>query len=237
MTLPSNSVIFINLGVVLVLIISVIIGYTKGFLWQLVKLLGIIGLILFSWILAPGLSDLVYVFPRKYAPFNDTSLADIFYDKINTLCWFVIVLIVGLIILALIKPLFKVVTEVPVIKQVNQFVGAILSLIPATIAIVLTTYLFNTAIFTNGKDMVNNSLLKYSDKLVDKVVVLLNKSFEENLAIQKMISDPLSLKEEDVKSIINWLKTNQLSSQEIYDFLLKYGIDANVLDQLINTGE
>ncbi len=237
MTLPSNSVIFINLGVVLVLIISVIIGYTKGFLWQLVKLLGIIGLILFSWILAPGLSDLVHVFPRKYAPFNDTSLADIFYDKINTLCWFVIVLIVGLIILALIKPLFKVVTEVPVIKQVNQFVGAILSLIPATIAIVLTTYLFNTAIFTNGKDMVNNSLLKYSDKLVDKVVVLLNKSFEENLAIQKMISDPLSLKEEDVKSIINWLKTNQLSSQEIYDFLLKYGIDANVLDQLINTGE
>lgn len=237
MTLPSNSVIFINLGVVLVLIISVIIGYTKGFLWQLVKLLGIIGLILFSWILAPGLSDLVHVFPRKYAPFNDTSLADIFYDKINTLCWFVIVLIVGLIILALIKPLFKVVTEVPVIKQVNQFVGAILSLIPATIAIVLTTYLFNTAIFTNGKDMVNNSLLKYSDKLVDKVVVLLNKSFEENLAIQKMISDPLFLKEEDVKSIINWLKTNQLSSQEIYDFLLKYGIDANVLDQLINTGE
>lgn len=237
MTLPSNSVIFINLCVVLLLIISVIIGYTKGFLWQLVKLLGIIGLILFSWILAPGLSDLVHVFPRKYAPFNDTSLADIFYDKINTLCWFVIVLIVGLIILALIKPLFKVVTEVPVIKQVNQFVGAILSLIPATIAIVLTTYLFNTAIFTNGKDMVNNSLLKYSDKLVDKVVVLLNKSFEENLAIQKMISDPLSLKEEDVKSIINWLKTNQLSSQEIYDFLLKYGIDANVLDQLINTGE
>ncbi len=237
MTLPSNSVIFINIGVVLLLVISVIIGYTKGFLWQLVKLLGILGLILFGWILAPGLSDLVHIFPEKYAPFNDTALADIFYDKINTLCWFVIVLIVGLIILAIIKPLFKVVTEIPVIKQVNKFVGAILSLIPATVMIVLVTYLLNTAIFTNGKDIVNDSVLKYTDTVVEKVVVLLNKSFEENLAIQKMISDPLSLKETDVESIITWLESNKLSSQEIYDFLLKYGIDTDMLNKLINTGE
>lgn len=237
MTLPSNSVIFINIAVVVLIVVAMIAGYVKGFLWQLVRTLGILGIILFSWILAPGLSKLIQIFPKKYAPFNDTSLADVFYDKINTLCWFIIVLIIGLIILTIIKPLFKVITEIPVIKQANQIIGAILSLIPSLLIIVLFTYLLNTAIFTNGKDIINNSFLKYSDKAVDKIVEVLKNSFEENVAIQKMISDPLSLKEEDIKSIIDWLKNNNISSEDIYDFLIKYGIDTNVLNKMINPGE
>ncbi|MDO4377581.1 MAG: CvpA family protein [Erysipelotrichia bacterium] len=237
MTLPSNSVIFINIAIIILILVAMIVGYMKGFLWQLVRTLGIFGLILFSWILAPGLSNLIQVFPEKYAPFKDTPLNSVFYDKINTLCWFVIVLIVGLILLAIIKPIFKVITEIPVLKQFNKVIGAILSLIPSLLIIVLFTYLLNTAIFTNGKDIINNSLLKYSDKAVDKIVVLLNDSFSENVAIQKMISDPLSLKEQDVQSIVDWLKRSHISSQEIYDFLMKYGIDTNLLNKLINPGE
>ena len=52
-----------------------------------------------------------------------------------------------------------------------------------------------------------------------------------------MLSDPLSLQKEDISNIINWLKRSQVDSQQIYDFLLKYGIDTEVLNSLINSGE
>ena len=73
--------------------------------------------------------------------------------------------------------------------------------------------------------------------MVDKVADVLKDTLAENLAIQKMLSDPLSLQKEDISNIINWLKRSQVDSQQIYDFLLKYGIDTEVLNSLINSGE
>ena len=73
--------------------------------------------------------------------------------------------------------------------------------------------------------------------MVDKVADVLKDTLAENLAIQKMLSDPLSLQKEDIANIINWLKRSQVDSQQIYDFLLKYGIDTEVLNSLINSGE
>ena len=73
--------------------------------------------------------------------------------------------------------------------------------------------------------------------VVDKVADVLKDTLAENLAIQKMLSDPLSLQKEDISNIINWLKRSQVDSQQVYDFLLKYGIDTEVLNSLINSGE
>jgi len=233
MTLPENSVLFINIGIVLLLVISFIIGYTKGVLLQVFKTLGILIVALFSWIIAPGLSELIQIFPEKWAPFHDTELAPLFYDKINALCWFVIVFVIGLLIIESVKPIFKAVTEIPVLKQFNQLAGALFSLIPSFIIIVLATFLLNTALFTNGKDVVNDSLLQYTSVVTDKVVGVLSNSFKENVAIQKMISDPLSLETDDLREVIDWLKRSKVSSQEIYDFLKNYGIDTKKLNELI----
>ena len=235
MTLPSNSVLFINVGVILFLLISIVLGYKRGFLWQVIKTH--FAVLLLSWILAPGFADLIKIFPKKYAPFQETPLADVFYDKINVLVWFVIIFIIGLIVIAIIKPLFKVVLEFPIIKQFNSLLGAFFALIPAFIIVIIMTFLLNTAIFTNGKDIVDNSVLKYTDTVTEKITSILSKSFQENVAIQKMISDPLSLELEDIKSIIEWLEKSSISSEDIYQFLINYGIDVDKLNQLINPGE
>ena len=55
----------------------------------------------------------------------------------------------------------------------------------------------------------------------------------ENVAIQKMISDPLSLTEEDIKSIIDWLSKSKVSSETIREFLTGYGIDVNVINNYL----
>lgn len=233
MTLSPNTTLFVNVGVILLVLVSLIIGYTKGVLLQIFKTLGILIVALFSWILAPGLSELVQVFPERFAPFHDTPLAGLFYDKINALCWFVIIFVVGLLIILLVKPLFKIITEIPVLKQVNQLAGAAFSLIPSFIIIVLVTFLLNTALFSNGKDVIENSILKYTSVVTDKVINVLSNSFKENVAIQKMISDPKSLETDDLKEVIDWLKRCKITSEGIESFLKNYGIDPKKINDLI----
>ncbi|MBR5049255.1 MAG: CvpA family protein [Erysipelotrichaceae bacterium] len=234
MTLPQNSELFINIGVIAIIAISLIIGYIKGFLWQILKIIGILAVIILSWILSSGLSELIQIFPRKFAPFASTGLADLFYDKINTICWFLILFVIGLLILAVLKPLFNAITEIPVIKGINKTLGALLSLIPAFLLIVVVTFILNSAIFANGKDVVNNSLLRYTDKVIDYTSNLFKGIFSENVAIQKMINDPKSLTEDDLHNIIDWMKINKISADSIRDFLTNYGIDIDYINQLLN---
>jgi len=141
------------------------------------------------------------------------------------------------VLIAIIKPLFKVVLEFPIIKQFNSILGALFALIPSFIVVILITFLLNTAIFTNGKDIIDKSVLKYTNTITEKVTNILSKSFKENVAIQKMISDPLSLDVEDLKSIIEWLESSSISSEDIYEFLINYGIDVEKLNKIINPGE
>ena len=234
MTLPPNSVMFINIGVIAVIVISLIIGYVKGFLWSVLKIIGLLAIIILAWILSSGLSDLIQIFPRKYAPFASTGLADLFYGKINTICWFLILFVAGLIILAILKPLFKVITEIPVIKGINKTLGALLSLIPAFLFIVVVTFILNSAIFANGKEIVNTSLLRYTDDVINYASNLFKGVFSENVAIQKMINDPKSLTEDDLGSIVTWMKNNKISADSIREFLTNYGIDVDYINKLLS---
>lgn len=234
MTLPQNSELFINIAVIAIIVISLIIGYIKGFLWQVLKIIGFLAIIILSWILSSGLSELIQIFPRKFAPFANTGLADLFYGKINTICWFLILFVVGLIILAILKPLFNIVTEIPIIKGINKTLGALLSLIPALLLIAVSTYILNSAIFANGKDVVKNSLLRYTEPAIEYASDLFKGVFKENVAIQKMINAPKDLTEEDFKSIIDWMKNNKISADSIREFLTNYGVDIDYINRLLN---
>jgi uncharacterized membrane protein required for colicin V production len=234
MTLPQNSELFINIAVIAIIVISLIIGYVKGFLWQVLKIIGILAIIILSWILSSGLSDLIQIFPRKYAPFASTGLADLFYGKINTICWFLILFIAGLIILAILKPLFNAITEIPIIKGLNKSLGALLSLIPALLLIVVFTYILNSAIFSNGKDVVKKSLLRYTEPAIEWASDVFKGVFRENVAIQKMINDPKSLTEGDLGNIVSWMKNNKISADSIREFLSNYGIDVDYINRLLN---
>ena len=234
MTLPQESPLIINIIVGIVIIVSLITGYIKGFLWQVLRIFGLIGIILLSYILSPGLSELVQIFPRKFTPFANTGMSDLFYDKINTMVWFIILLLVGLLIMAILKPLFKAVTEIPVIKGLNKTLGALLSLIPAFIGLLVFTYILNSAVFTNGKDMVNKSMLRYTNVVVDYASKLIKGAFKENVAIQKMINDPKSLTKDDLSEIVNWMKNSKIDSEAIREFLSNYGIDVEYINDLLN---
>ena len=79
------------------------------------------------------------------------------------------------------------------------------------------------------KRMLKDNLMQNEE---DIVIFLQNKRTSEKERLHS-----ISLQKEDISNIINWLKRSQVDSQQIYDFLLKYGIDTEVLNSLINSGE
>ena len=234
MTITGDTGSIINIAVIAFTVLAVVIGYKKGFLWQLLKILGILACILVAWILAPGLSELVHIIPESWTPFVASPLAGFFYEKLNSICWFIIVFLIGLLILVIIKPIFKSITNLPGLKTANKVIGAILALVPVFIVCLLVTFVLNSAIFTNGKDIVNGSILKYNNVIIEKGLTLFSGKLSENIAIQKIINDPLSLDKKDVEAIVKWLQESQVDGDTIYEFLKQYGIDITVLNGIFN---
>ena len=234
MEIPQSVIPFINIGLVVWILLSIFLGYKRGFLWEAVRTLGYLFAAILAWIISPGLSDTINIFPRSLAPFKDTNVGELVYSRINHIAWFIILFLVVIILFAFLKPLLKAMRDVPFLKDVNSFLGAVFSLTTTFIGILVIIYVMNSALIKNGKDIIDNTWLRYVKSGSDKVLSLVSDSFSENVAIQKLLSDPLSLTDEDMKEIVQWFKDSQLSSDEIVDFLEKYGIDPDTINDLLN---
>ena len=233
MTIPENVIPLINIGLAVWLLVSMAIGYKKGFVWEILSILGVLVAIFIAWIIAPGIAEIIKVFPESAAPFKGTSVGAIVYNRLNYIVWFIIITIAILIILALLKPLFNAITELPVLKQINGIFGARFSGIKTMVFFVLLVYVCNSAVISNGKDIIETTRLKYVQMASQKTMSIVSRSFSENVAIQKMLSDPLSLTQEDLQSIVSWLNKSKLSADQISEFLIKYGIDPDKVNGLI----
>lgn len=233
--IAENLFPIINIASIVLILFTLYSGYKKGALWQVIRILCIVAVIVLAWIISPGMSGLVNIFPVKWMPFSDSALSSVFYSKFNQLAWFIILLVIGLVIVfLLIKPLLEVITDLPFLKSINGVIGAVFSLIPVYIVMVLISYILSTAIFSNGKDAIDRTVLKYVKSSSNAVVSFLSDSFQNNLALQKLFNDPLSLDREDLKSVIDWLKKAKVSSEDIAAFFEKYGIDVEKINDLLN---
>ncbi len=233
MNIPENLFPLVNIIMAIWLLISIIVGYKQGLIWGVLRILGVVASIFIAWILADGIAGIINLYPKNLAPFSDTNVGDIVYQRLNYYLWFLIIFVVCMVILAIIKPVFKAITEIPVLKEINGVLGAALGGLETLIMFVVITMVLNGALVKNGKDVIEHTALKYIQGGSEALSTVLNNSMSENVAIQKMISDPLSLTEEDIKSIIAWLSKAKVSSETIREFLTGYGIDVNVINNYL----
>ena len=233
MYIPENLFPLVNIIMAAWLIIAVVIGYKKGLIWGILRILGVIASIFVAWILAEGISGIINLYPKKFTPFASTGIGDVVYVKLNYYLWFVVIFIVCTIILVLIKPIFQAITELPVVKEVNGACGALFAVVETFLFFIVITLVLNGALIKNGKDVIENTALRYVQGGAEQLSVLLNNKLSENVAIQKMISDPLSLTQDDIHNIIDWLSRSKVSSEAIREFLTNYGVDINTINQFL----
>ena len=233
MSIPESYIPIINIVLAVWMVLAIIMGYKKGLLWELLRILGFAAALFVAWIVSPGISSLIQIVPKSWTPFAGTSVGALLYDRLNYLSWFLIILVIGLIFLCILKPMFKAISEIPVMKEINGVLGAMLSAVIALFYMMILTFVLNSALIKNGKDIVSQSGFKYVQMVANNGISFIADKFGENVAIQKMLSDPLSLTEEDLKSIVEWLNASKLSGEQIKNFLKEYGIDINKINDLI----
>ena len=163
MNIPNTYFIYINIGIILVYLLFIIIGYKKGFLFELVSLIYSVLSCLIAWFVSPVLAS-TYPIVKLAELQSDTDLISklINLDAIsNTIIYFVIVFLVLKLVYLLLAFILKGINKVPVIGKFNKLLGGLAGIINATIVVLILSTLLNLPIFENGNQIKKETFFIY----------------------------------------------------------------------------
>ena len=169
MIFPDYMSYIIDMLVVAIFLFCVVRAFRNGFVYELINFIFLGISILAGWFLSPILAIKASLFNIEL----DNELAAKLIDSnnisivINTVVWFIIIVLVLNLLFVLIKPVFKALTKVPVLGSINKLLGGILGLIRAFIICLLLSVLITLPVIKNGKDIKNNSILRFGDDITN----------------------------------------------------------------------
>ena len=169
MIFPDFMSYIIDMLVVAIFLFCVVRAFRNGFVYELINFIFLGISILAGWFLSPILAIKASLFNIEL----DNELAAKLIDSnnisivINTVVWFIIIVLVLNLLFVLIKPVFKALTKVPVLGSINKLLGGILGLIRAFIICLLLSVLITLPVIKNGKDIKNNSILRFGDDITN----------------------------------------------------------------------
>ena len=222
MTISLQYSLLINGFLAALLLLFILIGYNKGFLVQLVDLLGLVTALFIAWLLSKAVGSLFPIIPKSFVPYQKTILESFFYNFVNTIVWFVIIFVLALAVIKLLKLIVKQVDQIPILKQVNKLLGVVLALGRYLIIVFLMLYLLTTPLFKNGNEIIENSWFIYGQKAFITISDLTNNSLGnlDQLAIlQDFINDPKQLSADELRIVMSWLSDHGISADKITQFI------------------
>ena len=219
MDLPNNAGTIINIGLILIVLFLMYKGYKKGFITQVVGLFSLLAAAIIAWILYVPFGSLFKVVPKTMVPFQNTNLHEFFYTKVNAMLWFIIIFITAFIIIKFVTKILDLISKAPFINLVNRVLGLAFSLINFILIVWLLIFALSTPLFTNGDEVIENSLLKYNQPLLERLdSIVLNKPIEQLKATQQIIKMPNQASEKDILNMQDWLVKNKVSLSDVSDF-------------------
>lgn len=218
MTFPTSWIVWVTPVLIIWLVLSLWIGYKRGFLLQLYNLLALFAAVLFAWILSEPFAKVFTIFKPDVGAFNQTAIEELIQIRINSALWFVILFIAISLLIMLGRPLIKAIGKIPGLKTINSFFGAVFALIGFYITVLILILLLSTPLITNGQTVVEESGLSVVKQYSSVFFDYASDRFEENAAIQKMISGE-TLTGADSASIRDWLLSQGISETDIIQFL------------------
>ena len=209
MTLPASIFQYMNIAILVFVGLMLIYGYFKGFLLQIFSILIFIAVAFVSWLIAPALAKAVPLMQAN-EQFNVIPIiGPLFQDSINTIFWFIII-VVGLMILSLFfKPVLKGIGKIPIIKTVNRVLGLLLAGLKAAVVLILVALLFNSGLFTNGKALVTQSYLGQLMPVTQSMVDSLSAKFDPSGLVGKIMTGS-EFSVDDTIALENWLSEKKV---------------------------
>lgn len=205
MKIPQSGFIYIDIFIVVILLIFLVVGYKRGFVFELVSLVYSICAILVSWFVAPVLASLYPLFKLDNIT-EQLELLQRFVDFetfINIFIYFVIVFLVLKAFYVVLAIVLKGMNKIPVIGGMNQMLGAIIGIINGLIVTFVLSLVLTLPIFENGNEVKNNTLFSYIDKYSTKAIEFIVDNSDLNHIKDQFTNFDIDNARQDLKDWLN----------------------------------
>lgn len=204
MTLPYNFTNILNIAVVVIYAFFILVGYKRGLVAQLLDIISLLAALVFAWLLAPQLATSVPLIPSNLDWFNTPFIGESLHQIANTLLWYILVFIaISVLMTFVIKPAAKVIHAIPIAKTLNRILGAIFGVITPSILALLATFVLTSPIFTNGRSVVEASILSPVTEVTDIALNMIIAQSDSGSLVNKVINGE-KITTEDFASIPEW---------------------------------
>ena len=201
MIVPSSFFIFIDIAIVAMFICFIIVGYSKGFVYEVLSLLYTAISIVASWFLAPIFASM-YPLVKLENLNTQAELLSRFINLdviLNTVIYFVLIFIIFKILYILLSLIFKGMNKLPVLGTINKILGAVIGILNATIVTIFLSLLLTMPIFKNGNEIKNNTIFKYIKNYSDEAITLIVQNVDLNHIKQQFKDFDINNAREDFK--------------------------------------
>lgn len=204
------TILLINGGIVFFYIAMFLLGYKKGFVLQLIDLIGLIAIIYLAWLFSPVLATYFAIWPKDLVPLQVPIFQEAIYGYINQFVWFIVIFIVLKLVLMVIRPLVKVLQNIPILKQVNSICGALFSFVYSTVWMILIAFILTLPIIPQGNQYVNktwlNSILLNTSTFIND----LEEPLSKNSMLSNLVDNMNDLSDNDREALKDWFEENHL---------------------------
>ena len=218
MLFTKEMIQMVNPCLVIILLLLVYMGYKKGFVSKLLSSISFLVIIIVGWKLTPSFANVFQILPKELAPYQDTPLADFFYENTNQILIFVLIILISSLFLFILKPIAQLFKVVPGISFVNAVCGAFLGVVETVILCFVLLFVLHSPIISNGNEVIENTVFKYVDSLQSKVLLIGSDLIQQF----DLISDSID-HQANAAELEQFLSKHGYSEKEIQDFILKIG--------------
>lgn len=204
-SIPENSELYFNLGLIGFYVLMMIAGYRKGFFRAVVAFCGNL-LSLFVAFRYCTLADQYFrLWPSAWTPFQNTLAADTIYRYFNEVAWFVLIFAVLKLLFYILEKLIAGIQKIPVISEISGLLGALLGACSATIWVLVICVILSTPLFSNGSDVLQKTWL---GKVQEASAEVLAKAGIRNEmeAVNQIYEAAGKLDNKDKQAVEEWLQ-------------------------------
>jgi len=166
---------YINIAIVIVYIISIFKSYRKGFIYEALMLVVTFCSFYLAYMLS---SPLASAFPLLKAENFDEKMYQVLAPMLNQVLWFALIVLFFKLVTLFILPIFKIFTKIPLIGPINKFLGGIVGFLNATVWLYLFSILLALPLFSNGKEIRDNTLFSLVNNQANSTITYIMDNFD-----------------------------------------------------------
>ena len=216
---PNDFIIYMDGFLLIVLLLCIYRGYKRGLLLQLMGLVTTLVSLLIAWIFSDVAAEIVPIV--SYSASGLGNIDAFVANYASRLVWLVILFVIIRVALMVLTPIASFISKMPLIKQVNSFVGAGFGVFQFAVYMFLLVLFLGLPVVTNGRDIIEISKLSLIEEHVVSVIEVVDKKFNDDALIQSLIRNK-GLSSTQKRDIVELLARNGFSGDEIREFLKSY---------------